>query len=164
MLIRAYTPDDLSALTAINADCVPNVSAETRESLGQLLALGTCLVAVDEADLPRGFVNLVAPGTMAYPSENLRWFERWMVEEDVADLVYVDRIAVAEAARGQRLGEALYEAAYAEGKAGGLIGCEVNDDPPNPGSHRFHRRLGFERIGVERYRPGYTVSFYVREV
>lgn len=163
MPIRAYIPADLPALSAINAESTPGVSDETEESLGQLIALGTCLVAADEGNSPLGFINLVAPGTQAYPSENLRWFERWQAEQG-ASLHYVDRIAIAARGRGQRLGQQLYEAAFRQAADHDYLGCEINTDPDNPGSHRFHRRLGFELAGEARYATDYAVAYYVRRV
>jgi predicted GNAT superfamily acetyltransferase len=38
----------------------------------------------------------------------------------------------------------------------------VNTDPDNPGSHRFHQRLGFREIGRKRYSADYEVAFYAR--
>ena len=120
-------------------------------------------MASDEADTPLGFITLLTPGTAAYTSDNLRWFEDWIAAND-ATLLYVDRIAIAERARGKRLGEKLYLAAFEQAKGCDYIGCEVNTDPDNPGSHRFHQRLGFHEIGRKRYKPDYEVAYYVREV
>ena len=166
MPIRAYAPSDLQALYAINQASTPGVSHEdSAESLGALIGLGTCLVAADEAGTPLGFINLVEPLTDAYPSDNLRWLERWMKCQDTS-MLYVDRIAMAEAARGQRIGQQLYEAAIAETRDRGRrwLTAEVNTDPDNPGSHRFHDRLGFVRVGEARYKPDYAVAYYAREV
>ena len=49
---------------------------------------------------------------------------------------------------GLGIGKQLYEAAFSEmaGQRDMLI-CEVNLEPPNPGSLRFHKSLGFEEAG-----------------
>ena len=155
--VRAYTPADLPALHAINEQGVPGVSRETAASLGRWLSLSECLVAVDESGAPLGFLNLVPPGTAAYTSPNLRWFEA-----RGGNVNYVDRIAIDAAARGQRIGKALYEAAFAA-CAGryDAIGCEVNRLPPNPGSLRFHRRLGFVEVGRQAFVPGEKEVIYL---
>lgn len=164
MPIRPYTPADLSALFAINQASTPGVGHEdTAEGLKRWIDLSTCLVAVDAQDTPRGFITLLEPGTKAYASDNLRWLEDWM-EREGTDMIYVDRIALAEAARDQRLGQALYEAAFVHAEGRQFITCEVNTDPDNPGSHRFHQRLGFREVGRKRYRPDYEVAFYARPV
>ena len=155
--IRAYAPADLPALHAINEQGVPGVSRETLADLGKWLSLSECLVAVDEGGVPVGFLNLVPPGTAEYTSPNLRWFE-----VRGGNVNYVDRIAIDAAARGQRIGEALYEAAFAA-CAGryGAIGCEVNRLPPNPGSLRFHKRLGFVEVGGQAFVPGEKEVIYL---
>jgi predicted GNAT superfamily acetyltransferase len=106
---------------------------------------------------PVGFLNLVPPGTAAYTSDNLRWFEA-----RGGNVNYVDRIAIGARARGQRIGEALYQAAFAA-CAGryDAIGCEVNHLPPNPGSLRFHKRLGFEEVGGRAFVPGEKEVMYL---
>ena len=155
--IRAYTPADLPALHAINEQGVPGVSRETIESLGKWVSLSECLVAVDDAGRPTGFLNLVPPGTPAYTSPNLRWFEA-----RGGNVNYVDRIAIDASARGQRMGESLYEAAFTActGRYE-AIGCEVNRVPPNPGSLRFHKRLGFEEVGSQAFVPGEKEVIYL---
>jgi len=155
--IRAYAPEDLTALHAINEQGVPGVSRETPENLAKWLSLFECLVAVDDTDRPLGFLNLVLPGTAAYTSANLRWFEA-----RGGNLIYVDRIAIDAACRGERLGEALYGAAFARyGPRFSSIGCEVNRLPPNPGSLRFHKRLGFVEVGARAFVPGEKEVIYL---
>lgn len=162
MQIRPFEPEDLAALHVINQAGVPGVGhAETADDLGGLIALGTCLVAASKDGTPLGFINLVAPGTAAYESDNLRWIEGWITREQVS-AHYVDRVAIGEPARGQGIGEALYRAAFEAAKPNAFLCCEVNTDPDNPGSHRFHQRLGFEAIGDHRYRADYAVRFYAR--
>jgi uncharacterized protein len=62
---------------------------------------------------------------------------------------YVDRVVVDGARQGQGLGRLLYEDLFAAARARGLavVGCEVNLDPPNPGSMAFHVQLGFAPVG-----------------
>ena len=162
MPIRPYIPSDLPALFAINQASTPGVGHEdTAAGLARWIKLSTCLVATDASDGPLGFITLLEPHTDAYTSDNLRWLEAWM-EREATDMVYVDRIALAETARGQRLGQALYEAAFEAARGRQHITCEGNTDPDNPGSHRFHQRLGFSQVGRKRYRPDYEVAYYAR--
>ena len=147
LIIRPYTPDDLPTLYEINQAGVPGVGDETQETLGNWLGLHDAQVAVDDAGHLLGFINLLPPGTMDYVSANLRWLEQWG-----DDFIYVDRIAIAEAGRGQGVGTALYAAAF-EAYAGKTpwVTCEVNLRPLNAGSLRFHDRLGFEESGRRSY-------------
>lgn len=162
MPIRAYRSEDLPILFSANEASVPGVGAATQPELEKWISLSTCLVATDEADAPLGFITLIAPGEMAYDSANLRWFEDY-VQRTGKRLIYVDRIAILPDARGNRLGEALYTAAFAHFSDLDEIGCEVNIEPPNPGSHRFHIRLGFHQIAERSHSGGSkSVAFYVR--
>lgn len=164
MPIRPYTPSDLPALYAINQASTPGVGHEdSAEDLKRWIDLSTCLVATDAGGAPVGFITLIEPGTLAYDSANLRWFEAWQAEQ-ACDLLYVDRIAISGAARGQGLGQRLYEAAFEIASGRQWLGAEVNTDPDNPGSHKFHTRLGFARVGEKRYKPDYAVAYYARPV
>jgi hypothetical protein len=80
-----------------------------------------------------------------YASENFLWFKARFDR-----FVYVDRVVVAQAARGRGLAKALYAELFAAARAAGhsRIVCEVNSDPPNPASDAFHAALGFVEIGA----------------
>ena len=49
----------------------------------------------------------------------------------------------------QGLARALYADAFAAARAAGapVVCCEVNVDPPNPGSDAFHAALDFVEVG-----------------
>ena len=143
MKIRRFSREDLDALHLINEASVPGVGTLTRDRLEALVAdSAATLVAVDTHEKPTGFVLVMLEG-LGYESLNYRW-----LSERYDRFAYVDRIAVAEAARGRRIGEALYAAAI-EAFAGNrpVLLAEVNLEPPNPGSLRFHKRLGFREVG-----------------
>ena len=90
-----------------------------------------------------GFVICLPPKT-AYGSLNYAWFN-----EHYASFVYVDRIAVSEEHRNKGVGSALYNHVVSYSKQHGVpVAAEVNREPPNPGSMRFHHRFGFEEVGV----------------
>jgi len=81
----------------------------------------------------------------AYDSPNFLWFR-----ERYDRFVYVDRIVVAQAARGRGLARALYETLFDAARAAGHVRvvCEVNSNPPNPASDAFHAGLGFVEVGA----------------
>ncbi|MED5496699.1 MAG: GNAT family N-acetyltransferase, partial [Candidatus Thermoplasmatota archaeon] len=79
-----------------------------------------------------------------YGSLNYAWFN-----EHYDSFVYVDRIAVSEENRNKGVGSALYNHVVSYSKQHGVpVAAEVNREPPNPGSMRFHNRFGFEEVGV----------------
>ncbi len=95
-----------------------------------------------------------------YDSENYAWFRRHYPR-----FVYVDRVAVAAAARGRGLARALYEDVFAAARAAGhdMVVAEVNDEPPNPASHAFHAALGFREVGSAFIHGGRKqVRYYAR--
>jgi len=160
--LRQAAPKDLDHLKKINDLSTPGVSFETKADLETILELGDTHVALGGDNRVLGFINLVAPGTTAYQSPNLRWFEAWQARVGKS-VLYVDRIAIDPAARGHGIGKLLYRRAFhVSGDRDGLA-CEVNTLPPNPGSHRFHKRLGFEQVGDQVFDPGRkAVAYYVR--
>lgn len=79
-----------------------------------------------------------------YDSPNFLWFR-----SRLARFVYVDRVVVAAGSRGRGVARRLYQDLFeAAGRAGhDQVVCEVNSDPPNPGSDAFHALLGFAEMG-----------------
>ena len=63
--------------------------------------------------------------------------------------LYIDRVVVSEPYRRQGLGQLLYADVFR--RAGDLghtrVVCEVNLQPPNPVSDKFHAAQGFEEVG-----------------
>jgi hypothetical protein len=96
-----------------------------------------------------------------YDSPNFLWFR-----ERYPRFAYVDRIAVAAHARGRALARRLYEDLFGKARDNGypVVTCEVNLDPPNPGSDAFHLALGFEDTGFSAPHGVKTVRYYVREL
>lgn len=46
-----------------------------------------------------------------------------------------------------------------------VLACEVNLDPPNPRSLEFHRRFGFEQVGMQKTEGGKkTVSLMTKPI
>jgi uncharacterized protein len=91
-----------------------------------------------------------------YDALNFLWFR-----SRYARFVYVDRVVTAPEARGRGLARTLYgrliERAIAAQHE--RIVCEVNVDPPNPGSQALHRSLGFVPVGDARLPTGKTVTY-----
>jgi uncharacterized protein len=95
-----------------------------------------------------------------YDSENFLWFKRRL-----SSFVYVDRVVVDPATRGQGLARQLYRELFVRAAAAGhtRIVCEVNSNPPNPGSDKFHLSLGFAEVGTASISNGTKqVRYYSR--
>ncbi|MCB9742371.1 MAG: GNAT family N-acetyltransferase [Alphaproteobacteria bacterium] len=128
----------------MNAAAVPATSELDLPALEALYAQSMRLsVVTDAADRPLGFMLTLGPG-QPYASQNYLWFS-----QRYADFAYVDRVVVDAPWRNQGLGAALYADLDAHAPPGAPILCEVNLEPPNPASLRFHARLGFREVGQQ---------------
>ncbi|MDJ0348595.1 GNAT family N-acetyltransferase [Cryobacterium sp. PH29-G1] len=144
--IRSLVPADLPRLLALNNDAVPAVNELDAPALAALVQhshLAVAVVADETPELVLGFAILFVAGA-EYESENYRWFSNRST-----DFLYVDRIVMADGFRGQGLGQVLYNAIFGAARREVLaeVLCEVNLEPPNPGSLAFHDRLGFVEVG-----------------
>jgi predicted GNAT superfamily acetyltransferase len=91
-----------------------------------------------------------------YDNANFNWFRARL-----SRFVYVDRIVVAAGHQGQGLARRLYLALFDRARAADqpAIVCEVNLEPPNPGSDAFHERMGFRDVGQATLTTGKTVRY-----
>lgn len=143
VVVDPLRDDDLPAALALNNAAVPHVNELDLDRLAELVSLSSFASAARAGGSLVGFAVVMAPG-VPYDSPNYRWFN-----ERHDDLRYLDRIVVDPAARRSGVGRELYAAVFAHARADGcpLVGCEVNLEPPNPGSQAFHRSLGFVEVG-----------------
>lgn len=98
----------------------------------------------------------------AYDSPNFLW-----LRARYDRFVYVDRVVVADHARGRGLAQRLYADLFAAAAKAGhaCVLCEVNCEPPNPTSDRFHLSQGFNEIGsAQLYDGEKTVRYLMRAV
>jgi len=153
--IRDLEPGDLPVALALNNESAAEVNALTAETLAKLVA-----VAASARFIEGGLGMLVAfDETTPRQGPNHGWFL-----ERVPAFLYIDRVVIAEAARGRGLGKLLYEDLL-ERAAGRPLVCEVNVDPPNPVSLAFHERLGFSARGeAVDPRNGKRVRYFVRAI
>ena len=158
-MITSLTVDDLTgadgaALLALNNAHALELSWLEPERLAHLVgeAFVARRVAVADALL------LTFDQAADYDSVNYLWFR-----ERYPTFVYVDRVVVADGARGRGLARRLYDDLFAAAKAAGhqRIVCEVNSDPPNPASDAFHAALGFVAVGVAEIHGGKKTVTYL---
>jgi predicted GNAT superfamily acetyltransferase len=157
-MLLAPTPDDLDTLLALSNAQEREIGVFTRAAFAELAALSfrirmtpgreAFLLALAER------APAVAPNYQYFAAR----FDRF---------VYIDRVVVAEHARRKGLARLLYDDLFeSAGQAGySRVCCEVNSDPPNPGSDAFHAALGFVQIG-EGFLPdrGKRVRYLMRTV
>lgn len=134
----------------MNKEFVHWLSPLDEKELTQLLGLADYKKQIHEAD-----GVLIGYGyDVDYDHKNLTWLRARFNK-----FYYIDRIILNAAAQGKGYGKKLYADFEAEARARGLprLVCEVNTKPNNPGSHKFHERLGFRAIGDVDY-PEYDAA------
>lgn len=145
--VRPLDSDDLERVLQLNNAAVPTVNRLDAARLEDLVAQSDAALALGPVGENQGFMLAMGRG-LAYDSVNYRWFAA-----RYDDFLYVDRIVVAEAARGSGAGRALYQAAM-ERAAERPLCCEVNLRPLNTPSLRFHASLGFTAVGRQENEDG----------
>lgn len=163
LAIRDASERDEAFILALNAASRPAVSDMSRDDYREIVGWARCVLVAERDGEPCGFLILIAPGS-AYDSDNYGWFEARFDSH-----LYIDRIAIAEHAKGRGVGRALYEEAVriAHGNGDLRLTCEVNVDPPNPQSMAFHERLGFRHLHTRPSgdsKPQKIVAMMVREL
>jgi predicted GNAT superfamily acetyltransferase len=93
---------------------------------------------------------------------NHQWFA-----DRFESFVYLDRIAIDPTYQNLGLGVLLYQSVeqqMIDSAQHSLLCCEVNLEPPNPGSLRFHHRIGFTEVGQHSPQQNYVVSMLSKKL
>ena len=160
-VFRTIEASDLDHVLAINAANVPDVGDIDLDELTFLVRESAIALVAEHDQALLGFCVVLAPGS-TYASVNYRWFM-----ERYPDALYLDRVAFDAAAQGRGWGTALYDEVDRRLRDGftdatGLT-LEVNVDPPNEPSLRFHAKQGFQEVGRQ-MSHGIEVSLMHRPV
>jgi predicted GNAT superfamily acetyltransferase len=159
--VRDIETADLVRVLEINNANTPGVSELTMSELET--DIKNCLHALaieNELGEVCAFCITFDPGAPD-AGDNHRWFA-----ERYESFVYLDRIAIDSNHQNRGLGALLYQSveqrmlALAEHS---LLCCEVNLEPPNQGSLRFHHRIGFTEVGQHSPQQGYVVSLLLKD-
>jgi len=147
----------IDAVMELNQQHVAELSEMDELQLARLVAVSFRAIVACDGD---AFL-LAFEQDAAYDSSNFHWFK-----SRYRRFVYVDRLAVAPAARGKGLAKQLYGDLFAAAAAAGhsLITCEVNVEPLNAPSDALHAALGFEEVGRARLQSGKLVRYLCRSL
>lgn len=162
MTIRPATTHDFDSILALNHASVAFLSPLDAERLAMLHGQAAWHQVVEDDDGQVSAFLLALREGAAYDSTNYGWFSR-----QYPRFLYVDRVVVARDHKARGAGSALYRELFLFAAASGLplVVCEVDIEPPNPVSLRFHARFGFCEVGRQ-WVAGNTkqVSFQVAPV
>ncbi len=157
MSIRPLTPEDYEWVLALSA------RHERETGLLDVSTLSAMCAAAYQASVigQRGGYLITFDQNGAYDSPNFLWFKARYPR-----FVYIDRIVIDPDARKAGYARALYEELFVRGRSDGhtRVVCEVNADPPNPGSDAFHARMSFASVGEARLANGKTVQYLARSL
>ena len=145
IVLRDAVHGDFDAICALNLAEVQHTSAMDVDRLMALHEL-SCFHRVACVDgIVAAFLLAMRDGA-PYANTNFEWFAR-----KFARFVYIDRVVVADSARGLGLGTRLYEELFAFARAHEIphVTCEYNLVPANEPSRRFHDKLGFAERGTQ---------------
>ena len=158
MHTQQLTQSDVESIWLINEQGLPGTGKVTQQEISYLLELSTFSLGVFSNDELLGFVICLSPDT-DYGSLNYAWFNTRYDE-----FIYVDRIAVSTGYRDRGIGSLLYQEVVSYSNQHSIpIVAEVNLNPPNPGSMRFHERFQFEKIGILEH-ENKSVTMLLRKV
>ncbi len=153
---RDLTPADVSWVHTLNQANGEALSFMEREAFEAMLVRARYARVLE----PEAAFLLAYDQAPTTDSPNFHWFAKHR-----PGALYIDRVAVASHARRQGAARILYEDLFRLVAALGFnhVGCEINTDPPNPGSVKFHAALGFVQVGQARLEDrGKTVGYWLR--
>ena len=159
--VRDIEPTDLARILEINQANTPEVGSVDEDRMGFIVGESPIALVAAVDDVVAGFC-LVLGADSTYDSVNYRWFT-----SRYSDFMYLDRVAVDPRFRGRGIGTLLYgevDRRMSELDTAGHLALEINVDPPNEGSLRFHAGLGFAEVGQQDTPYGIRVSMQMRPV
>lgn len=144
--IRCAGAHDFPAILRLNSDWVHFTSPLDPGQLSALHAQSAYhRVVADENGHVVAFLLALREGR-DYASVNYRWFD-----SRGGEFLYIDRVIVDAPSHGRGLARLLYEDLLDFARETGVsrVVCELDIDPPNEPSRRFHDALGFIEVGTQ---------------
>ena len=134
---------DASAVMKLNESVVTVTSPMDTERFAHLFDLCAVRLVAETDSGIQGFVMAVCDGR-PYDNANYQWFS-----ERLTRFMYVDRVVVSEQSRGSGIRQQFYSsvAKAAVNEGAHYVCAEIDTQPPNPQSLRFHVKNGFVQIG-----------------
>ena len=137
---------DLRQIWNINQENIPEVGdVPDLDRLNKLINWSSHVIVVRKLDIV-GFILLMREKE-DYDSLNYDFYNSQGVP-----FLYVDRIAISKNHRRKGLGRSIYQKTFEIAKELDVMTCcEVNTQPRNDPSLKFHKSFGFEEVGTKDY-------------
>jgi uncharacterized protein len=160
LVLRSAQVSDIPAIMTINEAGRPNVSPLDTTVIEELFTSAPYFVVAELDSVVVGYM-IGYTADHAYDGEEFAWFKGKFPQ-----FLYIDQIALAAEARHQGIGGQLYHHAtdFALTQNIPSLVCEVNLNPPNPNSLKFHTRIGFHELGILDVSDGRTVSLLQKRI
>jgi predicted GNAT superfamily acetyltransferase len=155
-IVRHIVSTDVTRVLEINNANTPGVSELTMIELATDLKNSLHALVIDNEHGEVCAFCITFDPDAPEAGSNHQWFA-----ERYKSFVYLDRIAIDSNHQNRGLGALLYQSVeqhMLNSAEHSLLCCEVNLEPPNPGSLRFHKRIGFTEVGQHSPQEGYLVS------
>ena len=155
--VSNYSELELNAIFDLNQLNTPEVgSLESLDYLKKLIELSAYNLLVLKCEEIVGFIICMREGS-TYGSENYKFFTQRLKK-----FLYVDRVVVDERHRRSGLGKAIYQDIFAYVNDKNLpIALEVNTEPVNQPSLKFHEKMGFEKVGSKDF-DDHSVAYFLK--
>ena len=153
MILREVEYRDLERILELNEESVHFLSPLTMDKLERLWDQSEMLSVVECDGAVEAFVLTIREGK-DYDSLNYLWFSK-----DYEKFLYIDRVVVSERMKGKGLGTMLYKSVFEHAREMGVpyVTAEIDINPPNFGSLKFHERFGFKEVGRQAVADGKKV-------
>lgn len=144
-VVRSASEADFADILRLNTDWVHFTSHLDAAGLATLHAQSPYHRVVASDGRVVAFLLALREGS-DYASPNYRWFA-----DRGGAFLYVDRVVVDGSAHGGGIGRMLYDDLLAFARESGVdrIVCELDAEPPNDASRRFHEGYGFSEVGTQ---------------
>jgi uncharacterized protein len=137
---------DAAVLLDINNAALPDIG-ELNIHKAQWLVDHCVMPGLVTLDGQAAGIVVVLSDSCGYDSDFYRWFT-----DRYENFLYIDRIVVADWARGQGVAKQIYQAIDALAQAKELaIVADVYCEPPNTPSLNLHHTMGFEEVGRQHF-------------
>ena len=159
--LKDFSKEDLEFIFECNQLNKPQVGNLTLDKLKLLVKNSHYLKVAFYNGNPAGFL-LCLIEDKNYDSPNYQW-----VSKKYSNFIYIDRISIMRQFQNMKISTAFYLDLITFSCLNNFssIICEVNIQPPNPGSLRFHKRFDFLECGSQFTEQGTKeVQFLIKQL